>query len=349
MFCHEYGSPGSAYPKTEPVLIKQSDGEIKVVVRPIPLKKHVGNSLYTGVLSLFQGSYDLTVVTPGGKVNLLAIASFIMLILAVYTANLAAILTTDAKKTSVGSIEAAIRMGYNFCAERQLANTIIETYGLDPDRIVPDPVEIGGDGKPGFNCPHCKARERTLAMMKRTHNDPSMYCNAAVTKIEDLQVMHRDGKHCDKTKVGESLGQKTIGIPIFDAHATALSSLFHKLKGEGAMEKVLRANTPESQCSVPAEEHGALDPQHLTGIWVVTFGLALIGLFLRCSISFTRRCLHRGGSDGGDVKRDRKLQRYDQWLNPLGYDVIMEGCRLESDNNNELVRIATGGIPSGDK
>jgi hypothetical protein len=347
---NEYGSPGSAYPKTEPVLIKRSaDGEIKVVVRPIPLKKHIGNSLNTGVLSLFQGSYDLTVLlTPGGEVNLLAIASFIMLILAVYTANLVAILNTDSQKTSVVSIEAAIRMGYSFCAERHLANTIIGTYRLDPDRIVPDAVEIGGDGKLGFICPHCKARERTLAMMKRTHNDPSMYCNAAVTKIEDLQVMHRDGKHCDKTKVWESLGQVTIGLSIFDAHAPALSSLFHKRKGEGAMEKVLRAGTSESQCPVPAEEGSALDPQQLTGIWVVTFGLALIGLLLRCIISLTRRCLHRGGSGDGDVQKERKLQQYDKWLNPLGYDVIMEGYRFDSEND-ELIRIATGDIPSSDK
>jgi hypothetical protein len=84
-------------------------------------------------------------------------------------------------------------------------------------------------------------------MMRHTHNDPSLYCNAAIAKIEDLQMMHRYGKHCDKMKIGESLGQRMIEIPIFDDHAASLSSLFHKFKGDGVMAKALRAGTPESR------------------------------------------------------------------------------------------------------
>jgi hypothetical protein len=337
MFLHEYGSPGSAYPKTEPVLVVQSDGETRVVVRPIPLTKHIANSFYAAVLSFYQGSYDLSVVTPGGKINLLAIASFIMLILAVYTANLAAILTQDAQKTSIDSIEAAVMTGYNFCAERKLADTIIGIYGIDPNRFVPDPVELGGDGKPGFNCPDCDARERTMEMMRRTHNDPSMYCNAAIAKIEDLQVMHRHGNHCDKTKIGESLGQQMIGIPIFDDHAASLNALLHKLKDDGVMAKTLLAGTPESQCPVTADEGSSLNPQQLTGIWVITFGFAIFGLLVRCYFSCSRGCLKRGRSGGGVVPKERKLWRYDQWLNPPGYDVIVDGYRYDGEKN-ELVK-----------
>jgi hypothetical protein len=300
-------------------------------VRPIPLTKHIGNSIYTALLSFFHGSYDLSVVTPGGKINLLAIASFVMLILAVYTANLAAILTQDVHRSGVDSIEVAIRTDYNFCAERKLAEAIIETYGIDPSRFVPDPVELGGDGKPGFNCPDCNARPRALEMMRRTHNDPSLYCNAAISGFQDLQVMHRYGKHCDKTKTGEYVGQDLNGIPIFDDHAAPLSSLFQKLKSEGVVEKKLNDATPESQCPVTVGEGSALNPLQLTGVWVITFGFALIGLLFRC-FCCKGRCVQCGGT-GGDIVQERKLRRYDQWQNPPPYDVVVDGHRFDSENN----------------
>jgi len=136
MFFHEYGAPGSAYPRNEPVLVERENAHgrtsTKLINRPIPLATHMLNSLYMGILSFFQGSYDQSVVSVGGKLNLLAIASFIMLILAVYTANLAAILTQDANKTSVDSIEMAVKQGMNFCAERKIAKIAMESFGVDP-------------------------------------------------------------------------------------------------------------------------------------------------------------------------------------------------------------------------
>ena len=353
MLFHEYGAPGSSYPVSEPVLIidrqrtanaANEDGRTQqqpeVVMRPISFLNHATNSLYTGILSFFQGSYDLSVVTPGGKVNLLAIASFIMLILAVYTANLAAILTQNARKTDVDSLDAAIRAGYTFCAERKLAYAIIDAYGVDPSRFVPDPIDIGGDGKPGFNCPKCNARERILEQMRRSHDDPSMYCHAAIAKIEDLQIMHNYGKHCDKTKVGDSLGQRIIGIPIFDGSSQSLSALFHKMKSDGVMNTALISATPENQCPVPDEEGSALSPQQLTGVWILTFGFAVLALIIK----FVNRRIARGGSGANkrlacrsrrrDPYYDEKgLRRYDQWLNPPGYEVIVSGYRYDSETN----------------
>ncbi|KAL7540678.1 hypothetical protein ACHAWF_006757 [Thalassiosira exigua] len=122
MLFHEYGAPGSAYPEEEALCVKgRRKQPAKVEIRRIPLIKHALDSLYMGTLSFFQGSYDQSVVTTGGKINLLAIASFVMLILAVYTANLAAILTNDASAVSVDSVEMAVRQGMNICAERKVA------------------------------------------------------------------------------------------------------------------------------------------------------------------------------------------------------------------------------------
>ena len=54
----------------------------------------------------------------------------------------------------------------------------------------------------------------------------------------------------DKIKVGESLGQRMIGIHIYDEHAAPLSALLHKLKSHGVMTRMLHAAIPQNQCPV---------------------------------------------------------------------------------------------------
>merc|ERR1712238_96213 len=131
MCYHEYDRPGSAYPRDEHVLVESDDGQghklTEVVQRAIPKYQHILNSFYMGFLSFFSGSYDQSVVTIGAKLNLLGIASFIMFLIAIYTANLASILTQEAAKPSVDSIEMAVKQGMNICAERNLAQAVIKT------------------------------------------------------------------------------------------------------------------------------------------------------------------------------------------------------------------------------
>eukprot|EP00957_Ditylum_brightwellii_P144221 10988568-Ditylum_brightwellii.AAC.1 len=124
--------------------------------------------------------------------------------MAIYTANLAAILTQDAMAPTVESIHDAIRAGYNFCGERKSVEAVMDLYGIS-NRFVPDPMELGGDGEPGFNCNSCKSRNRAFDFMKRDHGDPSTYCNAAIVPQEDLELLHSYGLHCDKKKLGISL------------------------------------------------------------------------------------------------------------------------------------------------
>mmetsp|Transcript_35900 Transcript_35900/g.77969 ORF Transcript_35900/g.77969 Transcript_35900/m.77969 type:complete len:738 (-) Transcript_35900:113-2326(-) len=333
MLYHEYDAPGSAYPSSEPVLVESENEEgethAEVVTRPIPTIKHVFNSLYMGWLSFFAGSYDQSVVTTGGKINLLAIASFIMLLLAVYTANLAAILTQEANQSSIDSIEMAVKQGLNICAERKIATVVIESFGVDPKKIVADPVGLGGDGQPGFNCPSCNARERTFNNMRRVHNDPSQYCNVAIASLEDLEVLHRYGNHCDKIKVGESIAYRSIGIPIYDEHADALVSLLHKQKAEGAMTRALAAAAPSSQCPETGGEGSSLTVQQLTGVWVITFSFALIALLANL---ISRRCRRRN-SIGGSIRKERALRRFDQWGNPPPYDVVVDGYKYDAEEN----------------
>ena len=94
MLFHEYSVPGSAFPSETNVVVKDPQtGEIGVEQRKIPFYEHWIKSCYMSYLSFFTGGYDPAVMTMGGKINLLAIASLLLLVMAVYTANLAAILT----------------------------------------------------------------------------------------------------------------------------------------------------------------------------------------------------------------------------------------------------------------
>ena len=242
-------------------------------------------------LSFFNGSYDPIVVTLGGKINLLAILSFVLLVLAVYTANLAAILTQDASRSPIDSLEEAVKANYKFCAARSVATSVMDLYGVDPSSIVPDPVHLGGDGQPGFNCPDCGARERIFDFMKNSiptktplkkksdnpHIDddnpeePSfLYCNAALASYEDLQVLQRYGSHCNKTVVGDILAFRDFGIPIASEKAAEMMSFFYEMKYEGVLDRHIRTAEPESQCPDNEGEEGiALNVEQLMGIWYV--------------------------------------------------------------------------------
>ena len=89
MMYHEYAAPGSAYPRTAPVLETDPAGSGTEMIRnrKIPMVNHIGRSLYMAALSFFQESYDQSVVTTCGKIHLLAISSLVYLVLAVYVSG----------------------------------------------------------------------------------------------------------------------------------------------------------------------------------------------------------------------------------------------------------------------
>jgi hypothetical protein len=66
--------------------------------------------------------------------------------------------------------------------------------------------------------------------------------------------------------------------------------------------------------------------QQLTGVWVIAFGFALLGLVLKCYFSPRRQ---RKEED-----RPRRLLRPDQWLNRPSYDVIIDGFCYDAANNH---------------
>lgn len=283
MVYHEYGKSGSSFPSEEKVIAVNEDGTMDLRFRRVPISQTIVKSLYTVSLSVLQQAYEQPITTVGAKLNLLGVSVFILTVCAAYTANLAALLTQQAQKTGVGNLDDAIRAGYRFCAERKNMESIVAVNNkLQPSLFVVDPVDEGGDGQPGFNCPLCNGRVRVFDFMdpKKADAGDSRYCHAALAPLEDLEALHSlpNASHCNLTHISTPVHFSQTGFPVFEGIAPQIMSLFVRLKNEGVMDQVV-INAPESGCPAqPTGEEIALNLSQLTGIWIVSFGFAAIGL-----------------------------------------------------------------------
>ena len=313
---NEYGRSDSEYPREE-----RRDQERRRLSNSTFHRKsfwrHVPRALYVGYISVLQQSYTHDVVSIGGRITLVGVMFFILTIVSVYVANLAAMLTSQAHVSQVNSIEDAINAGYRFCGERKTVSTVMKVMGIE-DRFVVDPIELGGDGNPGFNCPNCKSRTRVFdAMLRDIDADDSSHCHAAIAPLEDLEVLQRTAVHCNKTAVGMPVGFVASGIPIFDGVFEELSSLLLRMRNDGSYEKALKASKPSNTCPSTTSDDWAgtdiaLSISQLMGIWVVSFGLAATGLL----VTFGRPCwksiFYKFSTKGGQRDMVREMSRHEQ-------------------------------------
>jgi len=314
MVIHERGKGGSTYPTEEAVVVlDDKKGESYLKKRRIPIRRSIIKSIYIAFLSVLQQNYEQSVLTLGAMLNLLGISFFILTIIAVYTANLAAILTQNMQQVSIDSFEDAVRAGYRFCSERKNMETIRNLYPhLDQKIFVADPPDIGGDGQPGFTCQYCDSRMRVFDFLDPVLAEyDSRYCHAAVAPLEDLEVVHAAAIHCNKTSVGKPIQMIQTGIPVFETVSPQLISFFLKLKNDGLYDEMLVANKPENQCAQQSnsdgEEGSALNLAQLSGIWVVSFAFALAGLIATCA-----QGMHKKHSNQHNQIRTMRVHKRDQ-------------------------------------
>ena len=285
---HERGHKGSAFPTEEAVLETNNEMTEKLVQdRSIPLYSDVIRGVYISFLSIVQMEWGQSVVSLGGHLNLIGIAFFILTFLAVYTANLAAILTKRRKTTVVSSIQDAITARYRFCAHRNTVELVSNLYHMDLSTFVNDP----NDGLPGFTtCPTCDPRHRAIDFMDRSKTNPNFpsydprYCDAAILDRETYDAVQANDKHCNKTLTGKPVAEPFLGLPVSDMLAAEISPLFAKLLSDGVLDQILLKYKPNSTCPGIVDRAGgetaSLDVEQLTGIWFVTGGLSTMSLIV---------------------------------------------------------------------
>lgn len=246
---------------------------------------------------------------------------------------------------------------------------VIALHGISQASFVVDP----DDGLPGFGCPTCKSRERVFDFLstRKAAQNPGLYCHVAIAPIEDLQVFHGNGGHCNKTNVGSIIGQAQSGFPVFESKADELIPLLINLKNDGTYDALLNEAKPKSVClfSDVVDNDVSLNITELSGIWLVTFGLAFMGLIATAVYPYYEK--HRRAREhmvqhvmGFDQIGERfvKMNRRGSWLNdnttidphtgkvypinPIDFDAVRGGPLLPEsiksflDNSGRAMRTA---------
>ena len=307
MLVHEYGHPGGLYHQYETVVVTSSQGQFepnvdgvgsssqslfgtKVEDRPIPVYKHLIKSIYVALLAVLQLQYNSGVVTLGAKIHLMGISFLTLTVTAVYTSNLAVMLLKKAREVPISSLSDAIDKRYTFCANRNAMNTALAVnMKLRAHMFAVDPSDEGGDGLPGFNCKACASRTRIFNFLdvEKANSGDRRYCHATISSEEDLFVFQASGFHCNKTVVGEAVAHTTWGIPVNTRVSSELLSLFSILDIDKVYENILDQLEPQLKCGgskivVTSDSSFALDLKDLTGIWVISLGLAVVGILAKC-------------------------------------------------------------------
>lgn len=347
---HDYGRPGSTYPDQVTVMEVDHDEPDynELVSRRIPIMEHTFKTIYLSLISVMQMAYIGRTVTLGAKIHLLGFGFFTLALLAVYTANLAAILTQQyTSQVAVGNFEQALAQNLRFCADRTNVQVLVNLHAhLSLSHFVVDPVELGGDGKPGFACKACNARSRVFDFIdveKANAGDPH-YCHAALAPLDDLMIVHSQGKHCSLRHAPEILGSIETGFPIFLGMKRQLSPLLLRVRNNQYLSIKAEAQ-PLAQCPPPPNTFGgetsSLGIRQLAGIWSVSFGFALLALIHRCIFPYIfRRRKNRLVTDviGFNQRNEpvNLVERDDQWIHQHGM-MDKDGRRILRDDQFDLI------------
>lgn len=117
MMTQELGAEGSDFPTTEKKLVENDNAEMPPDEKEVtyPMWKNVNRALYRGFLSYLRRAYGQPVQTYGASWTVLAYCFIGMIGMSLYTAQMAAHLTTGALEVGVDNLGDAIRAGYRFC------------------------------------------------------------------------------------------------------------------------------------------------------------------------------------------------------------------------------------------
>uniref|UniRef100_A0A7S1BAZ1 Ionotropic glutamate receptor C-terminal domain-containing protein n=1 Tax=Corethron hystrix TaxID=216773 RepID=A0A7S1BAZ1_9STRA len=322
---HEYGQP--SYSRSEEIVTIDEQGQEEKSRRRIPLSRHLVRSCYSIVLSVLSQSHGSLVTTLGGKVHLLALSFFFLIMVAAFTANLTTIFTMQSQSSVSSLTPDATREGYTFCGERKTIQNIIEIYDIG-DKFITDPISLGGDGLPGFDCPNCQARSRVFEMLNpelATKNDASgQYCHAAIAPLEDLEVLQKEGEHCSKRAVGMPLGYTGVGFPMFEGVSKELIAFFTEQKNAGVYQKELHDVMSITRCLDISNEMKPLSIEQLTGVWVMTFLFSIVALGI--TVMKKRK--------NGEERKIRTTQKFDQWGKRI--HKLDRTDRVGNDSNRSL-------------
>lgn len=210
-----------------------------------------GKSIFLGFSNFLGGGITNEASTWQGRCTGITLGIFSLIIISMYTANLTTILVSRASRVMVTSIDDALSQNHDVCLIKSTKSLVEDLYPtakwkvLDNRKDLIDSIE---DRK----------------------------CSCGIMYLEDLEVLHSDGKYCDLTPVGLPIVNIHRGIPLNPLKAKALNYHFHKLANNGAWNDlkqrglVNRCFSDKTKQNTNSLQFGIID---------------LVGIFVLCSAS----------------------------------------------------------------
>ena len=340
---HEYGRPESVYPRYEKLTIRNDeDGQDQVHYRKYSILRHFILSLYTGTLGLWQTAYQSRVTTPGAKIHLVGYSFFVFAFVSVYAANLSAILLERRTFKSVSSLHDVVDRRLRICTIRKFYEIVSTLHNVPDSLFAVDPVEEGGDGKPGFDCATCGPFSRVYDFIDPTKADnDERYCHVGLTFEQSLIGLHHRKRHCNKTLVGAGIGSASYGLPIFETVSDELKAVMQEVKNDGVWFSLVANSKPETKCGIQSASNAngadgyALTIEELSGIW---FGVAVFS-FLGLVASGITRLRARVQVNKGAI-----MPIYDQFGLPVEEDDDILADIFATDNQKDELLSDTDGF-----
>lgn len=242
---------------------------------------HVKTALklyYAMLLSFFSGSFEgQEISSVSGRVHLLGIYAFNLMVIAIFTANLAAILGALDLKIPIQDIQEVRNRGGKICASRDDVAGPLSIAEFS-DLLLVDPI----DGLPGFQN-ILSVVDFMREVVPDDEND--IYCEAAILPEEIIDYLHGLGQHCNKTRVGDPLGHRSLGIPINPRYYDSLEAYFQQEFNDGVYFDAVKLNLPQDSCSGTDSTSDSGDAgmsiQHMSGVLVVTYTFAVVAFIFK--------------------------------------------------------------------
>ncbi|CAE7502544.1 unnamed protein product [Symbiodinium sp. CCMP2592] len=244
---------------------------------------------------LGQSSMDVE-SGPVRQIFSLALAFFILITLASYTASLASVLVIqNTPSASINSIEDAINDGQTICAPTSLIQTFTGVY--------PQAVFVAGDiqtlPRMMLHAGQCDVMVLSQDVIDRVfagkvrEADCAAFHAGTMTQ-EEAQCWDGDEQRdCSFLKVGDLLWSVPLSFPINDAMAHSLSWAFTYAITGGVMEDAKRSNSElfaESICAAEADEQDiAMSFDDLSGVMFISFFIVGVGFVVMAARHFQRQ------------------------------------------------------------
>ena len=288
---HEYGQSYSIFPEVRSVMVHDkmdSNCSTRIDEEMVPMHEHIVSATHKAFLASNEATYGSPIYSTGGHLTLLGFTFFILLNYSVYTANLTAMLTYELNKTPIRSLDDAINKRMRLCAQRRVIQWIQRQYKVNLNSFAIEPTDEGGDGGHGFTSPHLDPRKRVFDFLdpKKAKSGDKRYCEAAIVIADDLDVLHSQQSHCNKTVVGGAVSRFEVGIPVYEGRSAMILPMLLKLKNNGVYDRLYIASRPYPACPVShsSQTYGdtaSIGIGRLMGLWIFLAVTAASSMIVR--------------------------------------------------------------------